>query len=412
MEFGTSGRGVLAPKTLTLILFLLSQIQKPSSSQPLHSDPIFSQSPTPPPTSMLPNNTTTNTSSSTHLRRILLGILFGSLTGLFASIVFIFLIRLFILFANRTPILKGPVIFSPRISPKSLQPAIASQCQSTNLLGSSTVGQYYRVVLDDSFVVAVKRIENNCTGASPMRHSNALKRQVQRELELLAKVKHKNVMSLRAYVRDHDRFSLIYDYIPSGSLEDVMKKLRSQQLSIGWEVRHRIAVGVVKGLRYLHFECSPRILHFRLKPTNVMLSEEFEPMLGDCGLARLVPVCSDAAVSACYVAPECFQSRRYTDKSDVFSFGMILAVLLTGKDPFDPFFSGETGRGGLGRWLRHLQQAGEARDALDKGIIGEEMEEDEMLMAIRIALVCLSDLPADRPSSDELVAMLTQLHSF
>lgn len=91
---------------------------------------------------------------------------------------------------------------------------------------------------------------------------------------------------------------------------------------------------------------------------------------------------------------------------------MILGVLLTGKDPNDPFF-GETGHGGsFGRWLRHLQQAGDAREALDKTIVGEEVEEDEMLMAVRIAVVCLSDLSADRPSSDELVPMLTQLHSF
>lgn len=91
---------------------------------------------------------------------------------------------------------------------------------------------------------------------------------------------------------------------------------------------------------------------------------------------------------------------------------MILGVLLTGIDPTDPFF-GETSSGGsLGRWLRHLQHAGEAREALDKSLIGEEGEEDEMLMAVRIAVVCLSDVPAERPSSDELVHMLTQLHSF
>lgn len=103
---------------------------------------------------------------------------------------------------------------------------------------------------------------------------------------------------------------------------------------------------------------------------------------------------------------------RYTDKSDVYSFGVILGVLLTGKSPVDPFFGESSTGGSLGQWLRHLQQAGEAREGLDKSIIGEEVEEDEMLMAIRIAVVCLSDLPADRPSSDELVSMLTQLNSF
>lgn len=90
---------------------------------------------------------------------------------------------------------------------------------------------------------------------------------------------------------------------------------------------------------------------------------------------------------------------------------MLLGVLLTGRDPADPFFSGEIGRGGLARWLRHMQQSGDAKEALDSSMLGEEGGEEEMLMAVRVAIVCLSDLPTDRPSSDELVAMLTQLHS-
>lgn len=115
----------------------------------------------------------------------------------------------------------------------------------------------------------------------------------------------------------------------------------------------------------------------------------------------------------CFVAYNLFGiDSRYTDKSDVFSFGVILGVLLTGRDPLDPLF-GEAGSGGsLGQWLRQVQQAGEGREALDKSILGEEVEEEEMLMAVRIAVVCLSDLPADRPSTDELVSMLTQLNSF
>jgi serine/threonine protein kinase len=103
---------------------------------------------------------------------------------------------------------------------------------------------------------------------------------------------------------------------------------------------------------------------------------------------------------------------RYTDKSDVYSFGVILAMLLTGRDPSDQFLTAESSRDGLVCWLRHKQQAGEAKEALDTSILGDEGEEEEMLMAMRIAVVCLSDLPADRPSSDELVSMLSQLHSF
>ncbi|CAA0831919.1 Inactive leucine-rich repeat receptor-like protein kinase CORYNE [Striga hermonthica] len=94
-------------------------------------------------------------------------------------------------------------------------------------------------------------------------------------------------------------------------------------------------------------------------------------------------------------------------KADIYSFGMILGVLLTGRDPNDTSF------GSMGEWLRQIQQEGEAREALDKRILdGKQVEQDEMLMALRIDVVCLSDLPADRPSSDELLSMLTQLNSF
>ncbi|OMO85013.1 hypothetical protein COLO4_21788 [Corchorus olitorius] len=307
---------------------------------------------------------------------------------------------------NQTPILKGPVIFSPKISAKTLQSALANENQ---LLGSSSNGKYYKTVLDNGLTVAVKVLEPFENG-SPERQSKSVKRRIQQELEVLASLRHRHLMSLRAYVRESDRFSLVYDYMPTGSLEDAMNRVRGNQLQLGWDVRLRIAVGVIKGLQYLHFTCIPQILQYNLKPTNVMLDAEFEPRLADCGLAKLMPNI-DRATSG-YSAPECFQNCRYTDKSDIFSFGMILGVLLTGRDPTDPFFGEAASGGSLGQWLRHLQQAGEAREALDKSILGEEVEEDEMLMAVRIAVVCLSDLPADRPSSDELVPMLTQLHSF
>ncbi|XP_042501761.1 inactive leucine-rich repeat receptor-like protein kinase CORYNE [Macadamia integrifolia] len=341
------------------------------------------------------------------LRRICLSILFGILTGLLSAVLFACLVSLVLRYMSRTPVLKGPVIFTPKIDPKTLQLALSTD--NHQLIGSSHNGKYYRVVLDGGVAFAVKRLEPFEKGC-PEIESKSVKRRIQQELEMLAGLKHRNLMSLRAYFREPICLSLVYDYIPTGSLEDAMNRVRENQLRLSWEVRHRIAVGVIKGLQHLHFSCSPRVLHHNLKPTNIMLDPEYEPLLSDIGLAKLTPNLGTRASS--YTAPECFQNCRYTDKSDIFSFGIILGVLLTGRDPLDPFFGEGAGGGSLVRWLRHLQQAGEALEALDKSILGEEGEEDEMLMAVRIAVVCLSDLPADRPSSDELVPMLTQLHSF
>ncbi|RYR60201.1 hypothetical protein Ahy_A04g017268 [Arachis hypogaea] len=306
-------------------------------------------------------------------------------------------------YLNRTPILKGPVIFSPKIAPKTLQSALA---KDNHLLGSSPNGKYYKTVLDNGLTVAVKRLtpfESN----SPETKKKSVKRQIQKELELLAGLRHRNLMSLRAYVREPDTFLLVYDYVSTGNLADVMNRVRENELQLNWEVRLKIAVGVVKGLQYLH-NCVPQVLHNNLKLTNVMLDAEFEPKLADYGLAKLLPNLDRGTSSP----PECFHSCRYTDKSDIFSFGMILGVLLSGKDPTDPFFGEPASMGSMGGWLRHLQQQGDAKEALDKSILGEEGEEDEMLMAVRIAAACLSDMPAERPSSDDLVLMLTQLNSF
>lgn len=198
-------------------------------------------------------------------------------------------------------------MFSPKITPKSLHAALANGIQ---LLGSDPNGKYYKMVLDNGLVVAVKRLgslEGN--GGSP-EATKSVKRRLQKELELLAGLRHRNIMSLRAYVRDSDEFSLVYDYMPNGSLEDVMSKVRGNEMELGWEVRLRIAVGIVKGLQYLHFGCEEQqILHYNLKPTNVVLDSEFEPRLTDCGLAKIM-LSSQTAVVSCYSAPESSKSNR------------------------------------------------------------------------------------------------------
>ncbi|KAF7025554.1 hypothetical protein CFC21_037725 [Triticum aestivum] len=408
--------------TLLLLVLLLADLPLCASQPPLHSQPLpATQSPAAPLPPPQPRGPRAQAGGAARLRRIALGVLLGSLAGFILSLAFLYAIRVAVLHAGNAPaVARGPVSFTPQISPKSLQCALPS----ARPLARGPRGTYHKLDLDGDLTVAVKVLDlaaaagaSPSPSPSPSRPASGSKsdmRRVQRQLELLARVRHLNVMSLKAYVRDADRLSLVYDFVPGGSLEDVMKRVRSQQVSLSWDTRNRIAAGVAKGLRHLHFECNPRILHCNLKPSNVMLEEGFEPVLADCGVARLLDSGSPDPESSgsLYAAPECYQSSRYTDKCDVYAFGMILGVLLTGKDPADPFFSGESGRGSLARWLRHMQHSGDTKEALDSSIVGEEVDEEEMVMAVRVAIVCLSELPADRPSSDELVAMLAQLHSF
>lgn len=293
----------------------------------------------------------------TAIRRVVLSVVLGMLTGAISALLVACLVKSFILYIHRTPILKGPVVFSPKVSPKTLQMALENESQ---LLGSSPNGQYHRTALDNGLVIAVKRLEQ-IEGGWPGAQSKLAKRRIQKELEVLAGLRHVNLMSLRAYVCEPNGLSLIYDYVPTGSLEDLMKRVRENQLQLKWEARLGIAVGVIKALQYLHFVCSPPVLHCDLKPANVLLDAEFSPRLADCGLARLVPSFHRTSE---YSAPECIRDSRYTDKSDIFSFGMILGVLLTGRDPMDPFFSEASSRGSLGRWLRQLQQAGDRKSVV------------------------------------------------
>ncbi|KAI3709385.1 hypothetical protein L2E82_39147 [Cichorium intybus] len=95
-----------------------------------------------------------------------------------------------------------------------------------------------------------------------------------------------HLMSLRAYVCESDRFCLIYDYVPTGSLEDAMKRVRENELQLGWDARLRISVGIIKGLQYLQFTCTPTILHYNLKLSNVLLDPTLNQGSGIVGLLR------------------------------------------------------------------------------------------------------------------------------
>lgn len=287
---------------LLLILFLHQpalRCQESSTNSISRTNKISSEPPS-------PSSSSRPSHFQNGFRRIILSIALGVLTGVVGVLIVALVVRCFVRYINRTPILKGPVIFSPKIDPKTLQSALSSENQ---LLGSSSTGKYYRTVLDNGLTIAVKRLEPFSENGSleGKGKSKSMKRLIQQELEVLAGLRDRNLMSLRAYVREKDRFSLVYDYMQSGSLEDAMNRVRENELQLGWDFRLRIAVGVIKGLQYLH-SAVPQILHYNLKPTNVMLDAQFEPRLADCALTKLTPYI-DRPTSG-YSAPECFQNGR------------------------------------------------------------------------------------------------------
>lgn len=124
------------------------------------------------------------------------------------------------------------------------------------------------------------------------------------------------MLTLRAYLLDKDKLFIAYDFLSEGSLEDLMKRVRAGQMVLNWEVRSKIALGIAKGMRYLHFECNPRLMHWNLKLTNVILDEGFEPRLGDCGLVRISMDSEgdlqfgDQRHFSFFLAPECNQGCR------------------------------------------------------------------------------------------------------
>ncbi|GKD37649.1 inactive leucine-rich repeat receptor-like protein kinase CORYNE, partial [Tanacetum coccineum] len=305
-------------------------------------------------------------------------------------------------YIKTNPILNGPVVFSSHISPKSLESLYNDHLQ---LLG----GNYY-MILNAS--LSLKKLHP----FQIHKHKKTVKRRVQKDLEILTTLKHRHLMSLKAYVHQPpDKFCLVYDYVSTDSLEDAMNRMRGDKLQLGWDVRLKTAVGIINELKYIHFMCTPSNLHYNLKPSNVLLDVDFEPRLTQFAARHTLHF---AGHTSAFVPRDMGHRSLYIHKSDIFSFWVILGILLTGKDPSGAIFKGNGSGSGsnstsdMGMWFRQIVEVGDGRDALDKSILGEDMEEDEMLMAIRIAAVCLSDMPADRPFSDELVSMLTQLNSF
>lgn len=269
-----------------------------------------------------------------------------------------------------------------------------------SLVGIGGFGEVYKAELKDGSVVAIKKL---------LQFSYQGDREFTAEMETLGKIKHRNLVPLLGYCKVGEERLLVYEYMHGGSLDDRLHGDEGGKVKLTWELRKKIACGAARGLCFLHHCCVPHIIHRDMKSSNVLLDKNLEARVSDFGMARLINALdthlsvSTLAGTPGYVPPEYYQSFRCTTKGDIYSFGVILLELLTGKRPTDKEFFEDTNLVG---WVRQLVDERRSADALDPGLRTNASDQYEMLQYLKIACDCVQDFPSRRPSMLEVVAMI------
>ncbi|VVB02219.1 unnamed protein product [Arabis nemorensis] len=264
-----------------------------------------------------------------------------------------------------------------------------------HIIGCGGFGTVYKLAMDDGNVFALKRI---------VKLNEGFDRFFERELEILGSIKHRYLVNLRGYCNSPTSKLLLYDYLPGGSLDEVLHE-RGDQLD--WDSRVNIIIGAAKGLAYLHHDCSPRIIHRDIKSSNILLDGNLEARVSDFGLAKLLEdeeshITTIVAGTFGYLAPEYMQSGRATEKTDVYSFGVLVLEVLSGKLPTDTSFI-EKGYNVVG-WLNFLISENRAREIVDRSCEGVETDSLDALLSI--ATKCVSSSPDERPTMHRVVQLL------
>lgn len=296
-------------------------------------------------------------------------------------------------------------------TPKSTFPSsvksftIASLQQYTNsfsqenLIGEGMISSVYRAELPDGTLVAVKKF------------NDAVSRQQSEEefaqlVSFISNIQHENVVRLVGYCAEYGQRLVIYGYCDNTTLYDALHLDDESHKKLSWNARIRIALGAAKALEYLHEICQPPVVHKNFKSANILLDDEFEPLISECGLASMLSDTYTAQVSGGYGAPE-LELGTYTQQSDVFSFGIVMLELLTGRKAYDS--TRPRGEQFLVRWaITQLHDI----DALSKMVdptLGGSYPSKSLSRFADIISLCVQAEPEFRPPMSEIVQDLLNM---
>ncbi|KAK4744146.1 hypothetical protein SAY87_010458 [Trapa incisa] len=268
-----------------------------------------------------------------------------------------------------------------------------------NQLGHGGFGPVYKGLMPNGQEIAVKKLSLN---------SRQGMKEFTNEVKLLLKIQHKNLVMLLGCCVEGDEKMLVYEYLPNKSLDTFLFD-EKRSASLDWAKRFHIITGIVRGLLYLHEEAPERIIHRDIKASNILLDEHLNPKISDFGLARLFPG-DDTHMDTFkisgthgYMAPE-YAIRGYLSvKTDVFSFGIMVLEIVSGRKNHDTRLPGE--KADLLSYAWKLYQDDKQLELVDLGLA--RYSQEEAAMCIQLGLLCCQASVAERPDMNSIHLMLS-----
>ncbi|CAN7118422.1 unnamed protein product [Brassica rapa subsp. narinosa] len=271
-----------------------------------------------------------------------------------------------------------------------------------NIIGKGGAGIVYKGVMPSGDLVAVKRLATMSHGSSHDHGFNA-------EIQTLGRIRHRHIVRLLGFCANHETNLLVYEYMPNGSLGEVLHGKKGGHLH--WDTRYKVALEAAKGLCYLHHGCSPLIVHRDVKSNNILLDSNFEAHVADFGLAKFL---QDSGTSECmsaiagsygYIAPEYAYTLKVDEKSDVYSFGVVLLELVTGRKPVGEFGDGVD----IVQWVRSMTDSNKecVLKVIDHRLSSVPVH--EVTHVFYVAMLCVEEQAVARPTMREVVQILTEV---
>ncbi|KAG0518236.1 hypothetical protein BDA96_09G158300 [Sorghum bicolor] len=268
-----------------------------------------------------------------------------------------------------------------------------------HVVGEGGYGIVYRGVLADGYQVAVKNLLNNRGQAE---------REFKVEVEAIGRVRHKNLVRLLGYCAEGAQRILVYEYVDNGNLEQWLHGDVGAVSPLTWDIRMNIVLGMAKGITYLHEGLEPKVVHRDIKSSNILLDRRWNPKVSDFGLAKLLGSDSNYVTTRVmgtfgYVAPEYASTGMLNERSDVYSFGILIMEIISGRSPVD--YARPVGEVNLVEWLKNKVTNRDYEAILDPKL-PEKPSSKALKKALLVALRCVDPDSQKRPKMGHVIHML------